>query len=257
MDEMTKDFNDKDNDQLIRLNKYLSEAGFCSRREADKLIEAGKITVDGKKAAMGVKVNDNMTIIANGKPVKRKEKMVLIAVNKPVGIVCTTNRKEENNIIDFLKYHKRIYHIGRLDKDSEGLLLMTNHGDIVNKIMRAGNKHEKEYIVKVNKPITKEFLSDMSKGVPILDTVTKECFIEAIDKTTFKIILTQGLNRQIRRMCEYFDYKVLELKRVRIMNIHLGHLHPGGYRNLTIKELNTLYGLIEDSSKEAVIPDNE
>jgi 23S rRNA pseudouridine2604 synthase len=183
--------------------------------------------------------------------VKRDDKMVLIALNKPQGIVCTTDQREPDNIIDFLKYGKRIYPVGRLDKDSEGLILLTNNGDIVNKILRAGNHHEKEYIVKVNKAMTSEFLKGMSNGVPILETVTRPCTIEALDKTTFRIILTQGLNRQIRRMCEYFGYKVLNLQRIRIMNIRLGHLQLGGYRNLTDYELEELKELIQESYNQA------
>ena len=234
--------------ELVRINKYLSEVGFCSRREADKLIEDGKVTVDGQIATTGMKVLKNLDIRVNNKKIKPETEDILIAVNKPVGIVCTTSRKDKDNIVDFLNYGKRIYHIGRLDKDSEGLLLMTNNGDIVNKILRAGNFHEKEYIVKVNKPITKEFIKQMSRGVPILDTVTRKCKVEATGKDTFRIILTQGLNRQIRRMCEYLGYRVIELKRIRIMNINLGNLQTGGYRNVTKKERKILYKLIEDSS---------
>ena len=231
----------------IRINKFLSDSGVCSRREADVFIASGKVKIDGVVAEMGSKVAPNQTVTFGNKVIERDDKMVLIALNKPKGIVCTTDRRDPDNIIDFLNYGKRIYPIGRLDKDSEGLLLLTNNGDIVNKILRAGNNHEKEYIVKVNKVLTSAFLKGMSEGVPILDTVTRPCTIEAIDKTTFRIILTQGLNRQIRRMCEFFDYRVVNLQRVRIMNVNLGRLKVGGYRNLTDFELQELKELIEDS----------
>ncbi|WMJ88525.1 23S rRNA pseudouridine(2604) synthase RluF [Anaerocolumna sp. MB42-C2] len=235
------------NDTDIRLNKYLSDAGVCSRREADKYIAEGKITIDGITAVMGSKVKKGQVILLDGKPVNKDESLVLIAFNKPRGIVCTTDKREKDNIIDFIQYPKRIYPIGRLDKDSEGLILLTNDGDIVNKILRAGNNHEKEYIVTLNKAITSEFLKGMESGVPILDTVTRPCQIKALDKFTFQIILTQGLNRQIRRMCEYFDYKVLALKRIRIMNINLGYMQIGGYRNVTEKEIAGLNELISNS----------
>ncbi len=238
----------------IRLNKYLSEAGVCSRREADALIAAGKVTVDGKVATTGMKVTDGQKVCVGKKPVEKKNDMVLLVVNKPVGIVCTEEKREKNNIIKFLKYPTRITYIGRLDKDSEGLLLMTNNGDIINKMMRAGNMHEKEYKVTVNKPITSEFIEKMAGGVPILDTVTRECEVEAIGKYKFRIILTQGLNRQIRRMCEYLGYKVTKLERVRVMNIRLGDLKPGQYREATEAEVKELYELIKDSSNETVIP---
>ena len=237
----------------IRLNKYLSDAGVCSRREADRLIESGKVTVDGKQAEMGMKVTENQIVCVGKKQVKPKDEMVLIAVNKPVGIVCTEEKREKNNIIDFLKYPTRITYIGRLDKDSEGLILMTNNGDIINKMMRAGNEHEKEYIVTVNKPITDEFLEKMANGVPILDTVTRKCKIEKVGKFKFRIILTQGLNRQIRRMCEYCGFKVTRLVRIRVMNIKLGDLKVGQYRNVTEKEIAELYELIKDSSNETVM----
>ena len=237
----------------IRLNKYLSDAGVCSRREADRFIESGKVTVDGKRAEMGMKVTDGQRVCVGKKEVKPKNEMVLLAVNKPVGIVCTEEKKEKHNIIQFLKYPTRITYIGRLDKDSEGLLLMTNNGDIINKMMRAGNEHEKEYIVTVNKPITDEFLEKMGNGVPILDTVTRKCKVDKIGKFKFRIILTQGLNRQIRRMCEYCGYKVTKLLRVRVMNIKLGDLKPGEYRAVTKKEISELYELIKDSSNETVV----
>ena len=237
----------------IRLNKYLSDAGVCSRREADRLIESGKVTVDGKRAEMGMKVTEHQIVCVGKKQVKPKDEMILIAVNKPVGIVCTEEKREKNNIIDFLKYPTRITYIGRLDKDSEGLILMTNNGDIINKMMRAGNEHEKEYIVTVNKPITDEFLEKMANGVPILDTVTRKCKIEKVGKFKFRIILTQGLNRQIRRMCEYCGFKVTRLVRIRVMNIKLGDLKVGQYRNVTEKEITELYELIKDSSNETVM----
>ncbi len=238
----------------VRLNKYLSEAGVCSRREADALIAAGKVTVDGQVAVTGMKVSPEQDIRVGKKQIGGKKDMVLLAVNKPVGIVCTEEKKEKNNIIRFLKYPTRITYIGRLDKDSEGLLLMTNNGDIINKMMRAGNMHEKEYKVTVNKPITPEFIEKMAGGVPILDTVTRKCLVEAIGKYKFRIILTQGLNRQIRRMCEYLGYKVTRLERIRVMNITLGDLKPGEYREVTEEEIKELYELIQDSSNETVIP---
>ena len=239
----------------IRLNKYLSDAGVCSRREADKLIESGRVFVDGKRAEMGMKVSDGQKVCVGKKEIqpKNKDEMVLLAVNKPVGIVCTEEKREKNNIIDFLKYPTRITYIGRLDKDSEGLILMTNNGDIINKMMRAGNEHEKEYKVTVDKPITDEFIEKMGSGVPILDTVTRKCKVEKIGKYTFRIILTQGLNRQIRRMCEYLGYKVTRLQRLRVMNIKLGDLKPGTYRHVSEEEIKELYELIKYSSNETVI----
>ncbi len=232
----------------VRINKFLADAGVCSRREADTFIEQGKVMIDDVVAEMGSRVFAGQKVTFNGKEVKKLEEQVLIAFYKPQGIVCTTDTREPDNVIDFLNYGKRIYPIGRLDKDSEGLLLLTNDGDIVNKILRAGNHHEKEYLVTVNKPITSEFLKGMANGVPILDTVTKPCVIEQTGKNSFKIILTQGLNRQIRRMCEYFDYRVLALKRVRIMHIQLGHLKPGTYRNLSEGELTRLQEVLKYSS---------
>jgi len=236
----------------FRLNKMLSDMGICSRRQADELIAAGKVLVDGQIAVTGMKVTRESKIIVEGKEAKQDRSLVLIALNKPRGIVCTTDRREPDNVIDFLHYPKRIFPIGRLDKDSEGLLLLTNDGDIVNKILRAGNHHEKEYIVTVNQPLTPAFLKGMANGVPILDTVTASCKITATGKCEFRIVLTQGLNRQIRRMCEYFGYKVLTLKRVRIMNILLGHLKTGDFRNVTDKELTELKRLLESSSSEAL-----
>ena len=240
-------------EEMIRLNKFLSEAGVCSRREADRLIESGRVFVDGKRAETGMKVSPAQEIKVGKKVVSKGNEMVLLAVNKPVGIVCTEEKREKKNIIRFLNYPTRITYIGRLDKDSEGLLLMTNNGDIINKMMRAGNRHEKEYKVTVDKPITPEFIEKMGAGVPILDTVTRPCKIRQIGKYKFDIILTQGLNRQIRRMCEYFGYKVSRLERIRVMNITLGNLKPGEYRKVTEKEMEELYELIKDSSNETII----
>lgn len=246
-------FKDREARGPVRINKYLSEAGICSRREADKLIAQGIVFVDGVRAESGMKVEPGQTVKIGKKVVGKQEEMIVLAVNKPRGIVCTEERRERDSIIRFLNYPTRITYIGRLDKDSEGLLLMTNNGDIINKMMRAGNRHEKEYKVTVDKEITEEFLQKMASGVPILDTVTRPCKIEKIGKYKFKIILTQGLNRQIRRMCEALGYEVKELFRVRVMNIEIGNLKPGQYRKLTDEELNGLYELIKDSSNETVI----
>tara|TARA_B100001094_G_scaffold321670_1_gene369745 strand:+ start:547 stop:1281 length:735 start_codon:yes stop_codon:yes gene_type:complete len=234
----------------IRLNKYLSEIGHCSRREADKLINVDRIIVNGQKAVMGQKVTPKDRIEIDGVLVENHhERNVYLAFNKPVGIVCTTDtRVEKNNIIDYINYPSRIFPIGRLDKPSEGLILLTNDGDIVNKILRARNNHEKEYIVTVNKPVTSEFIKTMANGVPILDIITRKCKVEQIHKKQFRIVLTQGLNRQIRRMCEYLDYRVVMLKRIRIMNIELD-LGVGKYRDLTKKEFSQLNSLISDSKK--------
>ena len=233
-----------------RINKYLSEIGYCSRREADKLIEAGRVLVNGKKAEMGVKISPQDKVTVNGEMLNRpKNKKVYLAFNKPKGIVCTTDTQvEKDNIIDFINYPRRIFPIGRLDKPSEGLIFLTNDGDIVNKILRAQNNHEKEYIVTVNKPITQALLHKMSNGVPILDTVTKKCFVKQTHKNQFRIILTQGLNRQIRRMCEYFDYRVTALKRVRIMNVKLD-TKVGKWRYLKPEEMEKLTQMLVKSSK--------
>ncbi|GAA3567385.1 23S rRNA pseudouridine(2604) synthase RluF [Snuella lapsa] len=238
-------------DQLKRINKYLSEVGYCSRREADKLIEAGRVTVNGELPEKGTKIAANDVVSVDGKLINvTKKSFVYLALNKPVGIVCTTDtRVEKDNIIDFINYPKRIFPIGRLDKQSEGLILLTDDGDIVNKILRASNNHEKEYIVKVDKPISQTFIKRMASGVPILDRVTKKCKVEKINTYEFRIILTQGLNRQIRRMCEYFNYTVVTLKRIRIMNIKLD-TPIGEYRELTSDEFNELNRLISGSSKE-------
>ncbi len=240
----------------VRINKYLSEAGVCSRREADRQVEEGNVTIDGVIAQAGSKVMPGQTVCFHGKPVKKEEEMILIAFHKPVGIVCTAEKREKNNVIDYINYPKRIYPVGRLDKDSEGLLLLTNNGDIVNKMMRAGNMHEKEYIVTVNKPVTDSFLRGMAGGVPLveLNATTRKCKVERIGKKQFKIILTQGLNRQIRRMCEYFGYRVEKLVRTRIMNIELGDLEKGTYRDVTEQEYKKLLQLIKNSSNETVIP---
>lgn len=236
--------------QLTRINKYLSEAGFCSRREADKLIDQGRVTINDKIPEMGTKVAENDVVKVDGKPVVNKdEKPVYLAFNKPVGIVCTTDTGvEKDNIIDYINYPKRIFPIGRLDKASEGLIFLTDDGDIVNKILRARNNHEKEYIVTVSRPITSNFLERMSLGVPILDTMTKKCEVERLGKFDFKIILTQGLNRQIRRMCEYLGYEVTNLKRTRIMNVILD-IPTGEWRDLTSQELETLNSMVSDSVK--------
>lgn len=233
----------------IRINKFLSEVGYCSRREADKLLEQGRITINGKIPELGTKVLPTDEVRVNGQLVTEKEEpKIYLAVNKPVGIECTTNQSVRGNIVDFVNYPERIFPVGRLDKDSEGLIIMTNDGDIVNKILRARNNHEKEYIVTVNKTITDRFIQRMGAGVPILDTVTKECRVEKISSTTFRIFLTQGLNRQIRRMCEYFDYEVVALKRIRIMNISLD-VPVGKYRDITKAEMDELNRLIGESTK--------
>lgn len=242
-----------------RINKFLSEVGYCSRREADKLLEQGRITINGKVPELGTKVLPTDEVRVNGKLIsEREEPKIYLALNKPVGIECTTNQSVKNNIVDFVNYPERIFPIGRLDKDSEGLIIMTNDGDIVNKILRARNNNEKEYIVTVNKPITDRFIKRMSAGVPILDTVTKECRVEKISNTTFRIFLTQGLNRQIRRMCEYFDYTVVALKRIRIINISLD-VPVGKYREITKTEMAELNRLIGDSTKteEGSLPKTE
>lgn len=232
----------------VRLNKYLSEAGVCSRREADHLIETGRVTVDGQRAQTGMRIVPGQVVKVGNKVVSKQDEMIVLAVNKPRGIVCTEERRERDSIVRFLNYPVRVTYIGRLDKDSHGLLLMTNNGDIINKMMRAANKHEKEYKVTVDKEITEDFLKKMAAGVPILDTVTRPCTVKKIGKYTFSIILTQGLNRQIRRMCEALGYEVKDLLRVRVMNITLDGLKDGQYRKLTDQELNELYDQLKDSS---------
>ena len=236
--------------QSTRINKYLSEVGYCSRRAADKLIEEGRVTINGVVPEMGTKIVPGDVVRVNGKLISPpKEKHVYLAFHKPVGIVCTTDTKvERNNIIDFINYPKRIFPIGRLDKPSEGLIFLTSDGDIVNKILRARNNHEKEYLVMVDKPVTQEFLHKMRNGIPILDTVTRKCAVEQMGKFDFRIILTQGLNRQIRRMCEYLGYEVTRLKRVRIMNIRLD-VPVGKWRHLTDEEIGEINHLVADSAK--------
>ena len=241
---------------MIRLNKYLSEAGVCSRREADRLIESGVVTVDGKNAVPGMKVEDGQEVRVGKKRIKSKTKKTVLTVYKPAGIVCTEDKREKKNIIRFLNYPLRVTYAGRLDKDSEGLLIMTNDGDLINGMMRARFSHEKEYKVTVNKEITPEFIEKMSRGVHIrdreknLDAVTRPCKVRKIGKYTFSIILTQGLNRQIRRMCEALGYKVTTLKRIRIMNVELGNLKPGEVRELTEQELKELYGTVKERENE-------
>ncbi|MDR7315441.1 23S rRNA pseudouridine(2604) synthase RluF [Brevibacillus nitrificans] len=224
----------------MRINKYISETGVCSRRESDKLIEAGRVTINGRLAELGSTVSPGDDVRIDGNPLGAKKRSVYIALNKPVGITCTTELHVKGNIIDFVNHPERIFPIGRLDKDSQGLILLTNDGDIVNKILRAENNHEKEYIVTVDKPITPLFIQGMSGGVRILGTVTKPCKVTKISDRVFKIVLTQGLNRQIRRMCQAFGYQVRQLKRVRIMNIELGNLRVGQWRDLTERELTEL-----------------
>ena len=234
----------------IRLNKYISDAGHCSRREADRWIEEGRVYIDGRRGTLGDRVLPGMKVTIEGERVKAQSKNVYIVLNKPVGIVCTTDKREPMNVVDFVDHDRRIYPIGRLDKDSEGLLLMTSDGDIVNRILRAAGRHEKEYQVTVDKPITPEFLSKMSSGVKILGTTTLPCQIKKTGEKAFTIILTQGLNRQIRRMCETLGYRVKTLKRVRIMNIHLGNLKLGQWRNLTAGEMKELMRRLDSREEE-------
>ncbi len=233
-----------------RVNKYLSEVGYCSRRAADKLIDQGRVTINGIVPEMGTKISEKDKVHVDGKLISESaDKPVYIAFNKPKGIVCTTDTKRErNNIIDYINYPTRIFPIGRLDRPSEGLIFLTNDGDIVNKILRARNNHQKEYIVSVDKTITPEFIEKMGDGVPVLNTYTKKCLVEQLDEKQFKIVLTQGLNRQIRRMCEHFDYRVVKLKRIRIMNISLD-IPIGKWRDLTSDELKEINRLVAESSK--------
>ena len=227
-----------DMQEKIRLNKYLSEAGVCSRRQADRLVEEGRVLVDGQPALMGQKVSADQEILVDGRRAGSKKKPVVLAVNKPKGIVCTTDdKREKNNIVRFINYPERIYPVGRLDKDSEGLLIMTNDGKLMNEILKAANNHEKEYVVTVDRPVTMDFLKKMSEGVEILDTVTIPCKVKKTGARTFHIILTQGLNRQIRRMCEALGYRVRDLTRIRVMNIRLGALAPGSWREVSGEEL--------------------
>ena len=230
----------KSADEQIRLNKFLSDAGYCSRREADRLVEQGVVKVNGKTAVMGQKVTINDSIMVKGKNISREEEQILIALNKPVGIECTTDLNNPDNIVDFINFDKRVYPIGRLDKNSQGLILLTNDGSIVNNILKGSNYHEKEYVVTVDKPVTDDFIKKMSTGVRILDQVTRPCKVTKVKKNVFNIVLTQGLNRQIRRMCGELGYNVQKLKRIRIMNIELGNLPVGQYRKVTDSELKEL-----------------
>jgi len=232
-------------DELTRLNKAIAQSGYCSRREADKLIEKGVVTVNSKQATQGQKVSSDDVIKVNGHSIAFEKERVYLAFNKPIGVTSTTDTKDRDNMIDYINYPDRIFHIGRLDKDSEGLIFLTNDGDIVNKILRAENGHEKEYIVTVNKKISPYFIENMSNGVPILGEVTLPCYVEQLNKRTFKIVLKQGLNRQIRRMCDHFNYEVAALKRVRIMNINLGKLAIGSWRYFTKKELEEMGKLLK------------
>ncbi len=224
----------------MRLNKYLAETGACSRREADQWIEAGRVTVNGARAVLGTQVVEGDEVRVDGEPLRSKPRRVYLALNKPVGIECTTDRDVPGNIVDFVGYPERIFPIGRLDKDSEGLILLTNDGDIVNTVLRAEHEHEKEYVVSVDRPLTGAFLAGMAAGVPILDTVTNPCRVTQVGRNTFRIVLTQGLNRQIRRMCEHFGYTVRSLRRIRIMHVQLGDLAVGRWRPLTSAELGGL-----------------
>jgi 23S rRNA pseudouridine2604 synthase len=245
----------EENQNTIRINKYLSEAGICSRREADRWIEQGRITVDGRVACTGERILRDARICLDGKEITPEEKRVLLLFYKPRGIVCSTRKQfNETTVTEYLDYPIRVYPVGRLDRESEGLLLLTNQGDLVNKIMRAGNYHEKEYLVEVDKPVTEDFLNGMSGGVPILDTVTRPCTIRKTGRNSFRIVLTQGLNRQIRRMCEYFGYRVLSLKRVRIMQLTLDGLKEGEYREITDKEWKDLNQKIAGSYSETIAP---
>ena len=236
----------------VRLNKFISETGFCSRREADKLIEQGKVTLNGRVGVLGDKVAPHDEVKVGGEVIGAgKKPEIYLAFHKPVGITCTTERHIQGNIIDYINHPERIFPIGRLDKPSEGLIFLTSDGDIVNKILRAGNQHEKEYEVAVDRPISAEFIRKMQNGVPILDTVTQKCYVEQLSRHTFKIILTQGLNRQIRRMCTYLGYSVTRLKRVRIMNVTLENLPVGKWRNLTHQEMQTINAMVATSAKTA------
>jgi 23S rRNA pseudouridine2604 synthase len=224
----------------VRINKFLSETGVCSRRMADQWVEAGRVAVNGVTAVLGTQVNEGDDVLVDGQPPRTRPRRVYIALNKPVGIECTTERSVPDNVVDFVGHKERIFPIGRLDKDSEGLLLLTNDGDIVNRVLRAEHEHEKEYIVAVDRPLTAGFLAEMARGVPILDTVTNPCRVTQVGRNTFRIVLTQGLNRQIRRMCEHFGYTVRRLQRVRIMHVRLGELPLGQWRNLTPAEVRPL-----------------
>jgi 23S rRNA pseudouridine2604 synthase len=233
----------------VRINKAISDSGYCSRRKADTLIEQGKVTINGMVATLGDRAMPEDEVRVDGKLITENENLVYIKLNKPVGITCTTDRRVEGNVVDFINHKERIFHVGRLDKPSEGLLLMTNDGDIVNKILRAGNDHEKEYIVRVDRPVTQDFVLRMGSGIYLeeLQTTTKRCEVEQLSRFMFRIVLVQGLNRQIRRMCEYLGYEVVSLKRIRIMNIGLEDLKVGEWRNLTAKELQGLKDAVSGS----------
>ena len=254
---LEQEFEKREKGQLVRLNKFISESGLCSRREADRLIEAGRVLVDGMVAVSGQKVSENQEVLVDGKRISKEEEMVLLAVNKPRGVVCTTDKRwGDQTVEELIHYPKRVFYMGRLDKDSRGLLLMTNNGEILNKMMRAGNYHEKEYLVRVDRTVTAEFLDGMAKGgIPVQDQLTRPCEVEKTGDKTFRIILTQGLNRQIRRMCEYFGYQVVKLKRIRIMNIMLGDLPTGSYREISREEQEELYRRIQGSSNQPVRED--
>lgn len=240
---------DRSNENSISLNKYLSSTGICSRREADRWIKAGRVQLNGVVAQSGNRVFPEDKVLLDGKPISEKPAPIYIAFNKPVGIVCTTDLRERKNIISYIGHPERLFPIGRLDKDSEGLIFLTNDGDIVNKVLRAGNQHEKEYLVSVSRPITARFLRRMGAGLPILGTRTLPCTVEKISERTFKITLTQGLNRQIRRMCEFLGYEVVKLRRIRIMHMQLGKLRVGEWRDFTSVEIKELLALVADSSK--------
>jgi len=231
----------------VRINKFISDSGLCSRREADRILKDGRVTIDGVAADVGMHVRSGQEVLVDGKKLPGSGGMILIAVNKPKGIVCTTDPEDKNNIVNFVGHRERIYPIGRLDKDSEGLILMTNNGDLVNRMMRSRYGHEKEYAVTVHKPVTKAFIDRMSSGVPILGTVTKKCEVERTGSRKFRIILTQGMNRQIRRMCEHLNYEVTSLKRMRVLNIELGDLKEGEYRSVTEHERQELFDIIKYS----------
>jgi 23S rRNA pseudouridine2604 synthase len=236
-----------DNSTSISLNKYIGDSGVCSRREADKIIDAQRVTINGVIAKKGNRVEEDDVVEIDGTPLQGKEEPIYLAFNKPPGITCTGDKNVEDNIIDFINYPKRIFYVGRIDKYSQGLMFLTNDGDIVNKILRAGNQHEKEYLVTVNTPVTNSFIQNMANGVPILDTRTDKCFVQKESNYTFRIILTQGLNRQIRRMCEYFGYHVTRLIRLRIMHIELGDLQEGELRNFSKNEVHKLMQLVAKS----------
>ncbi len=235
----------------MRINRFLSDAGVCSRREADRLISAGRVTIDGIPAKLGDQADEKQKICVDGRTIAGRKQDILLAFHKPRGIVCTSDHRERKNVIDYINYPSRIYPVGRLDKDSEGLLLLTNQGEIVNKIIRGSNAHEREYLVKVNHTIEPVFLEQMRRGIPILDTVTRPCTVTQTGPRTFRIVLTQGLNRQIRRMCAYCGYDVVRLRRIRIMNIRLGDLPSGAWREITVEERSKLYDLIRDSSNNS------